>query len=296
MGHIPVMCKEILSILNPKKGNIIVDCTIGSGGHSERILELIGEEGKLIGIDRDKNALERTRKKLSKFSKRCEFIHEDFRNVDKVLEKLSIQKIDGALFDLGLSSEQLEDPERGFSFQQESPLDMRFDRLKTKLCAYDFVNYLTEQELDQILFKFGQERWHRRIARKIVQQRKIAPIDSTIQLRDLIMRSIPYRGSRRGKIHPATRTFQALRIAVNQELAALEAGLDKISKFLKPGARVCIISFHSLEDRIVKQRFKKFSQLGVVEILTKKPIRPAWEEVKQNPRARSGMLRAVMAL
>jgi len=291
--HVSVLSKEVLELLRPEKGNVALDSTLGSGGHTEKILKLIGSEGKLIGIDKDNEALERTKKRFAKSSASCEFIHEDFRNIDKVLEGLGIKHIDAALFDLGLSSEQLEDPERGFSFKEDGPLDMRFDRMETRLCAYDFVNHLTEKEIAQILYKFGEERHSRRIARGIVYARKKKPIATTKELADLVLRSTS-RGHGWQKIHPATRAFQALRIAVNQELFALEEALDKAIGFLKGGGRICVISFHSLEDRIVKNKFKKLAHEGTIEILTKKPICPTEEEVKENPRARSAKLRAAV--
>jgi len=289
------MPQEALDALNPKKGDVIVDCTLGSGGHSKEILKAVTPKGRLIALDRDKEALDRTKKTLTKYAKHCSFIHADFRNVGRVLKESGVEKVNGVIFDLGLSSEQLEDPERGFAFAKDGPLDMRFDRHGKCLCAYDLVNCLTETEIDHLLFEFGQERWHRRIARNIVTQRKKKAIATTHQLKNLVSASIPAR-YRRGRIHPATRTFQALRIAVNQELAALDAALNDVVGLLKPGGRICVISFHSLEDRIVKRKFKALSQAQEIDILTKRPARPSRQEVLDNPRSRSAMLRCAEKL
>jgi 16S rRNA (cytosine1402-N4)-methyltransferase len=284
--HIPVMCKEVIENLRLKSGNTVVDCTIGCGGYAQAILKEIGPKGKLIGLDRDRQALAIAEDRLTRFSN-CVFIQDNFRNINQIFEKLEITRVDGMVFDLGVSSLQLETAERGFSMRLDAPLDMRMDR-NLRLSAFDLVNFLPEVSLSEILKKYGQERWHNRIARAIVKERKNSMIVSTKQLADLVKRITPVRHA---KIHPATRTFQALRIAVNDELEALREGLHKVVNYLNPGARICIVSFHSLEDRIVKHQFRTWAQEGKFKIITKKPITPTKEEISQNPRARSAKLR-----
>lgn len=286
--HRAVMCQEVIRTLRPEPGKIIVDCTVGGAGHAQEILKAIIPGGKLVGIDRDQKALAIARQRLEQFKESCILIHDDFRNLTKILEGLNIERVGGAVFDLGLSSHQLEKAERGFSIKLDGPLDMRMDE-RGKISAFDLVNYLTEKEISKLLEDFGQERWHSRIAARIVRERKTKPIATTAQLANIILDAIPYRG--RGKIHPATRTFQALRIAVNRELEAMEIGIPQAIKLLGSGGRICVISFHSLEDRIVKWEFRKFASSGTVNILTKKPLKPSQEEVMENPRARSAKLR-----
>jgi 16S rRNA (cytosine1402-N4)-methyltransferase len=284
--HIPVMCKEVIENLKLSSGNTVVDCTVGCAGYAQAILEEIGPQGKLIGLDRDRQALMIAKDRLSRFDN-CVLLQDNFRNIDQVFENLGITRVDAIVFDLGISSLQLETAERGFSMRLDAPLDMRMDR-NLRLSAFDLVNFLPEVSLSEILKKYGQERWHNRIARAIVKERKGAMIVSTRQLADLVKRITPVRHS---KIHPATRTFQALRIAVNDELEALREGLHKIVNYLNPAARICIVSFHSLEDRIVKRQFRTWAQEGKFKIITKKPITPSKEEIAQNPRARSAKLR-----
>jgi len=284
--HIPVMCREIIDYLQLGQGKTVLDCTVGSGGHAERLLQQLGPKGKLIGIDQDQDALATTKNRLRKFNN-CTLVQGNFRKMDEILSNLNIPKVDGMIFDLGLSSLQLGATERGFSFNLDAPLDMRMDK-ELRLSAFDLVNFLPEISLSDILRKYGQERWHNRIARAIVRERKKTALISTRQLVDLIKRAMP---SRYTKIHPATRTFQALRIAVNDELGALQEALDKCIHCMKAGARICVISFHSLEDRIVKHQFRKLAKEEKVSIITKKPLRPSLEEVSSNPRARSAKLR-----
>jgi len=284
--HIPVMCKELIRYLQLGEGGIVLDCTVGSGGHAQTLLEQIGPRGKLIGIDQDKAALDMARNRLKKFTN-CTLMQANFKNIDEILTDLKVGQLDGMLFDLGLSSMQLETAQRGFSIKLDAPLDMRMDR-SLRLSAFDLVNFLPETNLSDILRKYGQERWHNRIARAIVRERKKSAIGTTGQLVDLIRRVTP---SRHTKIHPATRTFQALRIAVNNELEALRQVMDKCVNYMKPGARICVISFHSLEDGIVKHGFRRLAKEGKLKIITKKPLRPGWDEVSANPRARSAKLR-----
>jgi 16S rRNA (cytosine1402-N4)-methyltransferase len=289
--HIPVMFNEVINYLNLRPGKIIVDATIGTGGHSKGVLERILPGGRLIGIDRDQESLEVCRKRLVDFSGSCEFVHANFIDIDKILENLNIKKVDGILFDLGVSSFQLEDPHRGFSFQYEGPLDMRLDR-ESYICAYDLVNNLNEEEISTMLWNFGQERWHNRIAHLLVQERERQPIATTAQLANIVFRSIPHRYRQRHyRIHPATRTFQAVRIAVNRELETLEIAINKAITILEKKARLCVISFHSLEDRIVKLSFRRASSEGLIDIITPKPLVPSQCEIDANPSSRSSKLR-----
>ena len=289
--HTPVMLKEILDYLNLGPGKTIVDATIGTGGHAQAILERIVPGGRLIGIDRDEESLSIARERLRDFSESCEFVYGNFIDIDTILKKLNIKKIDGILFDLGVSSFQLRDPERGFSFQSEGPLDMRLDR-NSYISAYDLVNNLNEEEFSALLWNFGQERWHNRIARLLIKEREKHPIATTKELSDIVVKATPYRYRyRHYRIHPATRTFQAVRIAVNRELETLEIAISKAVEFLNQTARICIISFHSLEDRVAKLSFRKLASEGKVNIITPKPLTPMQDEVIQNPLSRSAKLR-----
>lgn len=286
------MPDEVIKFLNLKPGQLIVDATMGTGGHSEMILERITPKGRLIGIDRDKDSLEICRRRLERFTGTFQLVHGNFAQVDVILKDLKIKKIDGILFDLGISTFQLKDKDRGFSFLEEGPLDMRMDRT-SYFSAYDLVNNLKEKEISDLLWSFGEERWHNRIARIIVEERERHPITTTAQLANIAARSVPvrYRHSHY-KIHPATRTFQAVRIAVNRELEILEGALNKGIEFLKIKGRICVISFHSLEDRIAKHTFKKAQAEGLINILTPKPLTPAQLEVESNPSSRSSKFRA----
>ncbi|MCX5710554.1 MAG: 16S rRNA (cytosine(1402)-N(4))-methyltransferase RsmH, partial [Candidatus Omnitrophica bacterium] len=273
--HEPVMPGKVLEYLNLKPGQLIVDATMGTGGHSELILERITPKGRLIGIDRDKDSLEVCRKRLERFHGSFELVHGNFAQLEVILKDLKIKKIDGVLFDLGISTFQLKDKDRGFSFLEEGPLDMRMDRT-SYFSAYDLVNNLKEKEISDLLWSFGEERWHNRIARIIIEERERNPITTTAQLANIAARSVPVRYRHRHyKIHPATRTFQAVRIAVNRELEILEGALNKGIEFLKIKGRICVISFHSLEDRIAKHTFKKAQAEGLINILTPKPLTPA---------------------
>jgi 16S rRNA (cytosine1402-N4)-methyltransferase len=292
--HIPVMCGEIINYLNLAAGKTIVDATIGMGGHSLKIIEGILPGGKLIGIDRDEDAIKTASSRLSDRSSSCQFVYGNFIDIDKILTEAGVQKVDGILLDLGVSSAQLEDPSRGFSFQSEGPLDMRLDR-NSYISAYDLVNNLNEEELSELLWNFGEERWHNRIARYLVQEREKHPISTTLELSQAVSRAIPYR-YRHYRIHPATRTFQAVRIAVNRELESLEIVIRKAVELLEKNGRICVISFHSLEDRIVKFSFRDFAAKGLIKIITPKPLVPADEEVRQNPKSRSAKLRVAERL
>ena len=284
------MVDEVISFLCLKKGYKALDATVGCGRHASFILEKIQPDGVLIGIDRDPATLEIAKKHLSKFSKICRLAYGNFRDIDKILPDLGIDKIDAALFDLGISSYQLEDETRGFSFARDGFLDMRMDPSAAIACAFDIVNKCGRKELENIIRDFGEERYFRRITGFILERRKVAPIKSTGQLSGLIEEAVG-KWYRFQKIHPATRTFQALRIAVNEELANLDEALGRVLNFLSHNARLCVISFHSLEDRIVKVRFKQFEKDKLGRVITKKPIIPKDGEVRENPRSRSAKLR-----
>lgn len=287
--HISVMREEIISYLQPRQGGCFVDATLGLGGHAHAIGELIASTGHLICIDRDKESIAIAKENLKDLNCHCDFIHEDFRNIHKILDDLKIEKVDGILLDLGISSFQLNNPLRGFSIKLDGPLDMRMDQ-ESYISAFDLVNSLSENEISSILRNFGEERWHHRIAHKLVEQRLKHPIQSTKDLSDSVLNAVPF-SYRKQKIHPATRTFQAFRIAVNRELESLEMALGSCIQRLRQGARICVISFHSLEDRIVKMKFRQLSQEGEIKLIVKKPQRPTMEEVNSNPRARSAKLR-----
>ena len=289
--HTPVMLGEVLEYLNLKPGQIIVDATLGLGGHSSRIGERIGDTGVLVGIDRDQESLAAARESLRENLNKIRFAYGNFSDLNSILKGLNIERIDGILFDLGISSFQLGDAERGFSFQSDGPLDMRLDR-NSYICAYDLVNNLNEEEISHLLKTFGQERWHNRIAHLLIQERQRHPITTTGELSNIVLSAIPPRLRRfHYRIHPATRTFQAVRIAVNRELESLEAAIIKGIGLLNSGGRICVISFHSLEDRIVKFTFKKFASEGAIKIITPKPLTPKESETKDNPRSRSAKFR-----
>jgi len=286
--HIPVLLDEVMSLLNPKDGGVYVDCTLGAGGHAERILELSSPSGRLIGIDLDSEAISIAKERLKRFGDRVRFVHANFADLDDILRSLDVDEVDGILMDLGVSWIQLSDPERGFSFRLDAPLDMRMDR-RIPLTAREVVNTKSERELREIFRRYGEERWAGRIARRITRLRGKSPILTTRQLARIVESTVP----RHGRFHPATRIFLALRIYVNRELDNLERGLDSAIRWLKPGGRICVISFHSLEDRIVKWKFREGTCL---KIITRKPVTPGDEEVRENPRSRSAKLRAAEAI
>lgn len=292
--HIPVLLKEVIEGLDLDSKSVVLDGTAGGGGYLKKICETVGSEGIVIGIDQDKDAIERVMEKLSK--EECTFylVNENFRNLDKVLEKLNIEKINAIVFDLGLSSDQFEISGRGFTFQKDEPLLMTFkkDLDESDLTAQEIVNTWDEENIADILFGYGGEKFSRRIAKNIVEARKEREIETTFELVKIIENSVPH-GYKKGKIHPATKTFQALRITVNDEMGALKEALSKGFEALDEDGKMVVVSFHSDEDRIVKNfmRDRKKEKTGIVE--TKKPIIATREEVKENPRSRSAKLRVI---
>lgn len=290
--HKSVLLASVLRYLDLKPGEVVLDATAGSGGHAEAILKAIGPSGCLIALDRDEEAIRRVEERLKGLKGKVILKQFDFRHLDLALSSLHIQKVNAVLLDIGLSSDQLDDPARGFSFREDGPLDMRMDRGQLRDAA-SWVNEESAERLADIFYKFGEERFSRRIAQAVVRQREHKPIRTTKELVGLIEKAVPGR-YRFGRIHPATRVFQALRIAVNDELAALEEALPKALNVLVPNGKLAVISFHSLEDRIVKHFFLDAAREGMAIILTKKPVRPSEEEeVAENPRARSAKLRAI---
>jgi len=287
--HQPVMLKEAISFLNLKKGDNVLDATIGRGGHSREILERILPGGRLFGMDQDASSIKVAEETLKDFRNSYVLINENFRNIDSALSGMDVKELDAALFDIGISSYQIDDQTRGFGIKQNSKLDMRMDP-RLRVTAYDIVNKYREKDLADLIERYGEERMHRRIARYIVEARSSRPIVTTHELASIVHKAIGGRYGR-SRIDPATRTFQALRIAVNDELASLEEGLKKAISWLDISARICVISFHSLEDRIVKTMFKGYANLGILKLITKKPVRPSLEEVRMNPRSRSAKLR-----
>ena len=303
--HVPVMVDEVLSFLQPQSGQTFIDCTVGGGGHALEIVKRILPDGKLIGIDQDVAALSASRDVLKQYAGNVILEKGNFAELEEIARRLGIQSADGVVFDLGVSSHQLEAAERGFSFRQDAPLDMRMDPSQP-VTARELVNSLPERRLAEIIRDFGEERWAKRIAGFIVDRRSGKRIETTRELADIVRAAIP-EGARSEHVHPATRTFQALRIAVNRELEVLEAGLEQAIRLLGQGARVCVLSYHSLEDRIVKNTFSRHAgkctcppglpvcvcgAQKVVKILTRRPVRPPEDEIRRNPRARSAKLRA----
>ncbi|MFA5144043.1 MAG: 16S rRNA (cytosine(1402)-N(4))-methyltransferase RsmH [Candidatus Omnitrophota bacterium] len=287
--HHPVMIDEVISSLNLKPGYVVLDATVGGGGHSGQILKRIGPGGTLIGLDADESALKIAAEDLKEFAGRFKLINENFRNLDKILSREGVKSLNAVLFDVGVSSFQLDSAARGFSLKEDARLDMRMDR-RLGISAYDVINRYKESDLSDIIYRYGEERFARKIARRIAQERLRKPIETTLELAAIVRRSMG-PGRKYSRIDPATRTFQAVRIAVNDELGALEEGLKKAVSWLDVGARIAVISFHSLEDRIVKNLFKGYAALGVLKIITKKPAGPSSEEEAVNPRSRSARLR-----
>jgi len=288
MTHVPVMSAEVLGFLRPSRGGLFVDCTVGLGGHARALLE--AGASRLLGLDRDRDALAIAHATLAPWSDRVELVHADYRTIDDVLAARQIAEVDGVLADLGVSSLQFDAEGRGFSFQRDEPLDMRMDRSGGETAA-DLVARSSERELADAIFQYGEERFSRRIARALVHERSETPIVTTGRLATIVRRAIPRRGFAR--IDPATRTFQALRIWVNRELEGLDRFLEAAVNRLRIGARLAVITFHSLEDRIVKHTLRAIDQRGgTVRVLTKKPLIPSDDEVQRNPRARSAKLRA----
>lgn len=292
-GHVPVLADDVLELLRPERAKLIVDCTVGLGGHSHMLLGRAPSDARLIGIDVDEANLQQARENLAEFGERVRLFQANFSQLTTVLDEADESSADAILADLGVASTQLDDAERGLSFQADGPLDMRLDP-RLDETAEGLISRLSERELADLIYEYGQERYSRRVARAIVQQRKKGRIATTGQLAEIVSRSLPRpaRSTRRG-VHPATRTFQALRIAVNDEMSVLQTLLDSLANALASGGRAAVISFHSLEDRPVKHTFNRLAADGAVEVLTKKPITPGPDEMARNPRSRSAKLRAI---
>lgn len=303
-SHVSVLLRECIEALQIKPNGIYVDCTTGGGGHSLEIAKRLTDGGRLIAIDRDEDALRAAGKRLADFADRVTFVHSNYAMLQSVLADLGIPGVDGVLADLGVSSYQLDTAERGFSYMQDAPLDMRMDR-EQPLRAYDVVNTYSEEELRRILYDFGEEKFARNIAANIVKKRSERPIKTTLELAELVKASMP-KTAREGGHHPAKRTFQAIRIEVNSELSSIPPALDAAVHALNPGGRIAVITFHSLEDRLVKQKFAALSsgctcprefpvcvcgKKPVVRIITKKPVTAGDDELEVNPRSRSAKLR-----
>lgn len=301
--HVPVMLNEVLEGLNIKEDGIYVDGTLGGAGHSIEIAKRL-KYGKLIGIDQDINAIKKAKTVLAPYDNRVTIVKNNFKNIKLVLEDLNIEGVDGILLDLGVSSHQLDEESRGFSYQKDAPLDMRMD-LSQEFSAWDVVNKYSELELEKILWDYGEEKWAKRIAEFIVEERKSRTIDTTLDLVSVIKKAIP-KGARQEGHHPAKKTFQAIRIEVNGELKILKDAIIDATHMLNAGGRICIITFHSLEDRIVKDTFKELYQDCIcpkefpvcvcnkkreINIVTRKPIVPSMDEIQTNPRSRSAKLR-----
>ena len=301
--HISVLLNECIDSLNIKPDGIYVDGTLGGAGHSYEICKRL-TTGRLIGIDQDMNAINAATKRLEEFKDKVTLVHSNFSNVKEVFKNLGIEKADGFLLDIGVSSHQLDEAERGFSYMQDAPLDMRMDTSRS-LSAYEVVNEYSEKELNDIIFEYGEERWAKRIAEFIVAERKLKPIETTFELVDIIKKAVP-KGARKDGPHPAKRTFQAIRIEVNGELDVLKTAINDMVDLLNTGGRLSIITFHSLEDRIVKNEFRKqadpctcprefpvcmCNKVSKGKVITRKPILPSEDELIENPRARSAKLR-----
>ncbi|MBZ9692114.1 MULTISPECIES: 16S rRNA (cytosine(1402)-N(4))-methyltransferase RsmH [unclassified Clostridium] len=306
--HISVLLNECLDALDIKDNGIYVDCTLGGAGHSSHILERLSNEGLLIGIDQDRDALKAAKERLKRFEN-VKYVHSNFYDIDNILQNLDIPKVDGILMDLGVSSYQLDEGARGFSYMKDAPLDMRMNR-DNDFSAYEIVNEYSEDELYKIIRNYGEERFAKRISNCIVNRRSDKPIETTMELVDIIKAAIPAKARREGP-HPAKRTFQAIRIEVNSELKILNQTIEDGVNRLKPGGRMAIITFHSLEDRIVKLKFRELNdpctcprefpmcicgKKPSVRLVSRKGIEPSKEEVEENPRSRSAKLRIIEKL
>lgn len=306
--HISVLLEEVIEGLDIKKDGIYIDGTLGGGGHSLEIVKRL-ENGKLIGIDQDENALKKSREVLRDYQDRVEIVHSNYENMDKVLDDLNISKVDGILLDLGVSSHQFDEGERGFSYNKDAPLDMRMDKTNS-FSAWNVVNEYSKEKLEEIIWEYGEERWAKRIAEFIVEERKKKSIDTTFELVETIKKAIPKKVRMEGS-HPGKKTFQAIRIEVNRELEVLENSIEMMINLLNPGGRLVIITFHSLEDRIVKDIFKYLFKDCIcppaipqcmcdkkreIQIITRKPISPTKEEIQENRRSRSAKLRIAQKL
>lgn len=307
--HYSVLLHESVDGLNIKEDGVYFDCTAGSGGHSLEIAKHLGTNGKLVAIDQDERAIQAATERLSDYSDRVVMVHSNFSFAQSIAESLNIESVNGAVIDLGVSSYQLDTAERGFAYSQEAVLDMRMDQ-NAKLTAYDVVNFYDEDRIKKILFDYGEERFAPQIARLIVKERELKPIETTTELVDIIKRAIPMKAQVGGH-HPAKRSFQAIRIEVNNELAIIEPTLRSLVELLAPGGRLSVITFHSLEDRIVKQTFSSLSsgcecppgfpvcvcgKRPIVKLVNKKPILPSEKELEENPRSRSAKLRIIEKL
>jgi 16S rRNA (cytosine1402-N4)-methyltransferase len=292
LWHRPVMPQETVRYLRCRPGGFYVDGTVGGGGHSELILKATSPDGRVLGIDRDREAIEEAGRRLKLFGKRISLVHGTFSALQKIFRDVNAPCADGILLDLGVSSHQLEIPERGFAFKKNGPLDMRMDT-DLEVSAKEVVRNAGEEELARIIFEFGEERYARKIARKIVNMRREKPIERTFDLAEAVKSCFPSHVKKDSKIHPATRTFQALRIYVNDELGELSRFLDFGPELLCPGGRLVIISYHSLEDRLVKKAFKEREKSGGFILTSKRAVFPSEDEKKENPRSRSAKLRVI---
>ena len=302
--HVSVLLNECIENLNIKPDGVYVDCTMGGAGHSKEIVKKLSKNGLFIGFDQDKNAIETAKERLKDYSDRVKFIHSNFENLKEELEKIGVYKIDGVLADLGVSSHQLDEADRGFSYMQDAPLDMRMD-IRKDFSAYDVVNTYSEEKLARIIKEYGEDNWSKRIAKFIVEKRSEKEIKTTGELVDVIKSAIPKKARIDGP-HPAKRTFQAIRIEVNNELGVINKMINDAVSIMNEGGRICIITFHSLEDRIVKNEFKYLAtdcicpphflmcqcdKEALVKVITRKPILPTKNEIEENPRSRSAKLR-----
>lgn len=306
--HLPVMLPEVMAVLAPYSGGLYIDGTMGGAGHSRAILEASAPFGRLIAMDRDDDAVKAGGAVLASYGERVRIIKANFADMSEAVQNIPKidEGVDGILLDIGVSSFQLDEGDRGFSYMQDAPLDMRMDQ-NQKLSAYEIINKYSEESLTEIFYNYGEEKWAKRISKFIIEARKTSPVSTTGELVEIIKKAIPQRAREKDQ-HPAKRTFQALRIAVNDELGALGKGIDAAFSLLKPKGRLAIITFHSLEDRIVKEKFRLLSTKCIcpphmpicvckheaeAKLLTKKPVLPKQEEIDRNPRARSAKLRAV---
>lgn len=302
-NHVSVLLEESIEALSIKEDGIYIDCTLGGAGHSKQIVSRLSSKGLLIGIDQDINAINFAKEKLKCYPN-VKIVHNNFYNIDSILNELNIDKVDGVFMDLGVSSYQLDEAERGFSYMKDAPLDMRMDR-DNPVSAFNVVNQYDEEKLVKIIREYGEERFASRIVRFIIKERQNKPISTTLELVKIIKAAIPAKARREGP-HPAKRTFQAIRIEVNHELAILERAIEDSVSHLNKGGRIAIIAFHSLEDRIVKNTFKRLQdpcicpkefpictcgRIPVLRVITKKPIEPSEHEIENNPRSRSAKLR-----
>ncbi|MGL5559352.1 MAG: 16S rRNA (cytosine(1402)-N(4))-methyltransferase RsmH [Paraclostridium dentum] len=302
--HVSVLLDECIDNLNIKPDGVYVDCTMGGAGHSKEIVKRLSKDGLFIGFDQDINAINTAKERLSEYSDRVKFVHSNFQNLKNELEKIGIYKVDGVLADLGVSSHQLDEADRGFSYMQDAPLDMRMD-IRCSFSAYDVVNTYSEAELSKIIKDYGEDNWAKRIAKFIVEGRKEKNIETTGELVEIIKKAIPKKARIDGP-HPAKRTFQAIRIEVNNELGVITEMIDDAASIMNEDGRICIITFHSLEDRIVKNAFRDLAtdcicpphipicqcdKEALVKVITRKPILPTDKEIEENPRSRSAKLR-----